>query len=147
MGQVKESGFNFVEVKQAGTWDPLLQCCNAFTWTDVSLSTKNNCVHVQLGQILDNRYKKTPKAQLPFLKSWEQKQRVGSKSRVLCMCPAHTTTKGVGKPPKPRLQPDPWTHPYPHPIQGTSSPPPSASEQAREPVVCSHSPLLQQGPQ
>ena len=54
--------------------------------------TKNNCVHVQLGQILIKRYKKTKKAQLPLLKSQEQKQGVGSKSRVLCMPPAHNTT-------------------------------------------------------
>ena len=54
--------------------------------------TKSNCVHVQLGQILNKRYKKNKKAQLPLLKSQEQKQGVGSKSRVLCMPPAHNTT-------------------------------------------------------
>ena len=40
----------------------------------------------------------------------EQKQGSGG------MFPAHTTTLGVGKPPRPSLQPDPWTHPYPHPL-------------------------------
>ena len=60
------------------------------------------------------RPKKKP--QLPLLKSWEQKQGVGGKSRALRMPPARNTTKGAGRPPEPRLQPDPWTHPYPHPI-------------------------------
>ena len=78
--------------------------------------TKNNCVDVQLGQILDKRYKETKKAQLSLLRSLEQKQGVTSKSRVLSMPPALNTTRGVGKPPKPHLQPDLWTHPYPHPI-------------------------------
>ena len=55
--------------------------------------TKNNCVHAQLGQILDKRYKKTKKAQLPLLKTQKQKHGVGSKSRVLCVPPARTTTK------------------------------------------------------
>ena len=35
---------------------------------------------------------------------------------------AHTTTKGVGKPPKSPLQLEPWTRPYPQAIEGTSSP-------------------------
>ena len=57
------------------------------------------------------------KTQLPLLKSLEQKQGVRRKSRVLRMPPAHTTTtRGVGKTPKPPLQPNPWTHPYPHPM-------------------------------
>jgi len=43
--------------------------------------------HVQLGQILDKRYKET-KTQLPLLKSLEQKQGVRSKSIVLSMVPA-----------------------------------------------------------
>jgi len=43
--------------------------------------------HVQLGQILDKRYKET-KTQLPLLKSLEQKQGVRSKSSVLSMVAA-----------------------------------------------------------
>ena len=54
---------------------------------------------------------KRPKAQLPLLKNWEQKQGVRSKSRVLCMPPAHDAPKGVCKPPKPPLQADLWTGP------------------------------------
>ena len=45
--------------------------------------TKNNCVHVQLGQILDKRYKRPKKAQLPLLKS--QQQKAGH-----CTCPLHS---------------------------------------------------------
>ena len=39
------------------------------------------------------------KPQLPLLKH----------KQVLCMPPALSTTTGVGRPPEPRLQPDPWT--------------------------------------
>ena len=53
------------------------------------------------------RYKKTKKAQLPLLKSWEQKQCPEQK----CMPLALNSTKGMGKPPQPHLQPESWTHP------------------------------------
>ena len=76
-------------------------------------------MHEQLGQILGEKIQKEQKdgkTQLLLLKSREQKQGVGSKNRVLLMPPALNTTKGVGKPPKPHLWPDPWTHCYTHPI-------------------------------
>ena len=73
-------------------------------------------MHAQLGQIMNNKIQKDQKDQLPLLKSQEQKQGVRSQSRVLHMPPAHTTTKGVGKPPKLAFQPNPWAHPYPHSI-------------------------------
>ena len=41
------------------------------------------------------------KAQLPLLKSQEQKQGVGSKSSVLCVTPCTEHHQRVGKPPKP----------------------------------------------
>ena len=44
---------------------------------------------------------------------WEQKQGLPT--------PLNSTTREGGKPPKPSLRPDPSTHPYPHPIKGTSS--------------------------
>ena len=97
-------------------------CCSARTWTNDSSSNKIQrnykglkvaaCMHTQVGQIMD-KIRKDQKPNCHF-------RRAGSKSRVLHMRPAHTTTKGVGRPPKPRL----WTHPYPHPIEGASSPPP-----------------------
>ena len=68
------------------------------------------------GKFWTARYKKTKANQLPLLKSQEQKQGVRSRSRILHMPPAHNTTKGVVKSPRPPLQPDPWIRPYPHPI-------------------------------
>ena len=62
------------------------------------------------------RHRETKKTPLPLLKSMEQIQGVGSKSRVLCKPAALNTTQKVGKPLKPLLWPDPWTHPYPHPV-------------------------------
>ena len=45
--------------------------------------------------------------------SWGTELR--SKSRVLCMVPAHHTTEGVGRPPKPLSRSNPQIHPYFHP--------------------------------
>ena len=56
--------------------------------------TKNNHVHAQLGQILDQKIQRDQKTQLPLLKGLEQKQGVGSKSRILSVPPALSTTKG-----------------------------------------------------
>ena len=71
---------------------------------------------VQLGQILDNKIQKDQKnPQLPLLKRQEQKQGVGSKSRVLRMPPALSTTRRVGRPPQPPLWLTPGhTLPSPH---------------------------------
>ena len=131
-------------------WDrlgPGTLCCNACTWINISSSNKiqrNNkglkittCMYSG-GKLWMKRYQRTKKHNCHF---W----RARSKSRVLCMPLALTTTIGVGKTPKPPLQPKPWTHPYSHPIQETSSHLPPWG--AREPVIHSHSPLLQQGPQ
>ena len=54
--------------------------------------TKNNCVHQQLGQILDPKDTKRSKYQLLLLRGLEQKLRVGCKSRVLHMTPALNST-------------------------------------------------------
>ena len=60
---------------------------------------------------------------MPLLKSYEQKQGVGSKSRVLLMSSAPSTTEGVGTPPKALSSP---TLPSAHlraqfaPLQGVS---------------------------
>ena len=43
---------------------------------------------------------------------------------MLHMIPAHSTTKGVRRSPKPPLQPDPPIGPHSQPIYGTSSPVP-----------------------
>ena len=96
-----------VKVRQAGTWDPLLHCCNACTWKNVPQSNKIQRNYKGL-KITACMYswgkfwtKDIKKPQLPLLKSREQKQGVRSKSRVLHMRPALNTTKGVGRPPKP----------------------------------------------
>ena len=65
----------------------------------------STCMHAQLEQIMDHKIQKDQKTQLPFLKNWEQKH-----------APVLSTTKEMGKSCKPPLQPDPWIHPYPHPI-------------------------------
>ena len=67
------------ELRQAGSWDPLLQFYDDCTGTHLSSSDKiqRNCMGLkitacmQLGQILDKRDQKT---QLPLLKSPEHKQ-------------------------------------------------------------------------
>ena len=80
-----------------GHWDKLgpgtllLQCLHRDTPhlqernTKKLYGTKNNSGYAQLGQILDKRDQNT---QLPLLKSLEQKQGVGTKSRVLHIPPA-----------------------------------------------------------
>ena len=55
--------------------------------------TKNNCGQVQLGQILHPKDTKRPKIPTAsFEEPEEQEHVVGSKSRALCMPPAHSTT-------------------------------------------------------
>lgn len=49
-----------------------------------------------------------------------EQQAVGSKSKVLSIHPALSTTEGLGRPPKSSLPPDLGTLPHQHPIQGTS---------------------------
>ena len=57
---------------------------------------------MQLGQIMNNKIQKDQKPNCHF---WG----VEGKIRVLHIIPAHSTTKEVGRPPKPPFQPD--THP------------------------------------
>ena len=68
------------------------------------------------GKFWTQKIQRDQKSQLPLLKSLEQKQCLESKCRVLSMPAAHNAVKGVGKIPKLPLQPDPWTHPNPHPM-------------------------------
>ena len=86
-------GVPSISCLKAGTWDPLLQCYNACTWTNISLSykiqriykrQKNNCGYAQLGQILDKRYKKDQKN--PTATSEE----LGAKAGY-CERPLHST--------------------------------------------------------
>ena len=108
---------------------PLLQEQN----TKKLYGTKNNYGYAKLGQILDKRDQNT---QLPLLKSLEQKKGCWEQKQGTAHAPC--TTKGVGKSPKPPLQPNPWTHPTLIPYEEQACPCPR-SKQAREPV-CSHLP-------
>ena len=102
--------------------------------------TKNNRVHVQLGQILEKRNKKTQKPNCQFWRAW-------SKSRVLCHAPYTQHLLRRGKPCKLPLQPDPWTPlPSPHIRNQLTLPSSGISKLSGETVSCSHFPLLQQGP-
>ena len=108
----------------SGTWDRSLQHCNACTWTHLSWSkqqnmkklcrAKNNCVHAQLGQIMNKKIQKDQKThKWPLLKIWEknwcQKQKQGtvnaplhsipqSETEVAQSCPALCDPMGCGLP-------------------------------------------------
>lgn len=89
-------------------------------------------MQAQLGQIRHNKIENNQN-------STATSQMMGSKAESKCMHCAHSTTKRVGKPPKPSLQPDPWIHSSAHPYKGlvhaSPNPPPLPPwEQAREPV-------------
>ena len=115
-------GVSQAVLRQAGTWDPLLQCLHLDKCllkkqnTKKLYETKNNCMHVQLGQILDNNIQRDQKPNCDF---W----RAGSKSRVLSMPPAYSTAKGVGKPPKPLSSPSPGCIPTLTPYKEPAWPP------------------------
>ena len=110
------------EKRQAGTWDSLLQRCTACTWTNLSSSDKiprnykilKKCMHAHLGQIMQKNAKDR-KSQLLLLKSWEQKQGVGSKKQVIMhgLCIQHHLRGGQTSY---ATLPSPWTHYYSHPI-------------------------------
>lgn len=90
-------------------WDrlgPGALCCSAWTWKNISFCNRIQRNYKALKRtacklcvILWARYKKA-KNQLPPLRG------VRSKSWVLCMLPAHSTTQGVSRPLKPPLCPD-----------------------------------------
>ena len=79
-------------MRQAGTWDPLLKCCNACTWTHLSLSNKiqRNYMGLKIiacmcswGKLWTKRYKR-PKNSTAT--SEEPGAKVG-----YCACPLHLT--------------------------------------------------------
>ena len=137
LSSLKYQSLHGLLLRQAGTWDPLLQCCNVCTWTHLPLNNKrqkNNYMELKITACMrsqgkfwtkDTRRPKNPTAasEEPGVKTgcWEQKH--GTEHAP---CTPHH--QRVGKTPKPPLRPDPWTHPYPHPIQGTSLPPQGASK-------------------
>ena len=112
--------------------------CRTSTWTNVISSyryqetrgTKSNCLHVQLGQIVDKRYKKTKN---PTATSKVSGAKAGSGSHP----PAHNSTKGVGRPPRTPLWPNPWTCHRPHSFKEPARMPPQEASGA--PITCSPS--------
>ena len=72
---------------------------------------------------------------MPCLKSQEQNTGCWEQKNSTVHAPALDPTKRVGKPPKPALQPDPWTHSYPHRTWETIWA--HLREQARAAAVCS----------
>ena len=73
-------------LRQAGTWNPLLRCLHLDTPLLQQQNikklpgTKNNCMHAQLQEILDKRYKETKKSTTTFEEPgvktgcWEQNE-------------------------------------------------------------------------
>ena len=129
-------------LRQAGTWDPLLQCLHLDTPLckqqnrKKQYGTENNYA-CAVGANSGQKIQRDQKSQLPLLKGWSKTRVLGAKAGY-CACPLHTT------PPKGRaehlscpsgLMPG-------HTLTLTPY-----KEPAREPVVCSCSPLLQQEPQ
>ena len=116
-------------MRQSGTWDPLLQCFSVCTWINLSSSNKIqiNYNGLKITAIRAN-FGQDTETKTPNFLFW----RAGSKEQVLCMPPAYNITEGLGKPPKPPLQPAPWTHPLPSYQIGTDL----GREQARETVAC-----------
>ena len=131
-------------------WDLGLEnfCCSEDSWTNISSSNKirrhskglkiTSCM-CNWGKLWATRYKKTEKTQLPLLKSWEQNLGTARAS-----CTQHHQ-RGVNHLSHPPSWSEPWTYPFPYPIQGTCSP--HLGEPARAPITCSSFLLLQQGPQ
>ena len=118
----------------AGTWDPLLQCCNACTWTHLSSSNKiqRNWLKITAciwGKFWTQKIQRDQKAHLPLLKSLEPKQGVGNKSTVLS-CPLHTTPPEgwAGHLSHPLARPLDTPLPSPH-IRNKLAPPWGASKQ------------------
>ena len=103
---------SFVVLRQPGTWGCLAAMLAPGQTSPLATKYKETvkitvCIS-SWSKFCTKRYKKTKN---PTATSEEQKQGIGSKSRVLHMSPALNATRGMGNPPKPPLQPDPWTHP------------------------------------
>ena len=99
-------------------------CCNACTWTSLleqqnakkkkkKYRTKNNCMHMQLDQILDPQNSKTKKSSWQLWGAWSKNRASGAKAEYGTH-PLHSTP--------PRGWADHPSHPHPHPIQETSLP-------------------------
>ena len=74
-----------LELRQAGTWNPLLRCLHMDKRllkqqnTKKLYGTKNSCVHMQLGQIMDNKIQRDQKN--PTATSEEQGEQTGCREQ------------------------------------------------------------------
>ena len=114
----------YKEVRQDGAWGlgPLLQCFHLdkhleqqntpsiLYWCKLS-EPKNNCLHAQLGQIMNNKTEKKKK-QHNSCHFW----RAGSRSSVLHTPSAHKSSVLHMPSAKHLRHPSRGTHSYPHPI-------------------------------
>ena len=137
-------------MRQAGTWDPLLQCCNACPWTHLSSSNKiqRNCMglkitvcmlgqHCMLGQLCacwgkfwtkDKKRPKNPTAPFeePGAKAGGQEQKQGT---AHAPCTKHHLRGEKNTQATPPARPRDTPLPSPH-IRNKLAPA-SGSEQAR----------------
>ena len=83
-------------MRQAGTWNPLLWRCSAFTWTDVSLSKKiqRNYKGLKITVCMCNWGKFSIKDTKRLKNAEAISEELGAKAEVLCMLPAHKSQRG-----------------------------------------------------
>ena len=147
-------------VRLAGTWDPLLHCCNACTWTNLSSSNKiqRNYMGLKItacmrswGKFWTKDTKRPKKSHCHFWRAGSKNRGSGAKAGY-CTCPLHTT------PPKewanhlsypPALTPGhtPTLTQYKEPAHGPPSAPPAGVSKQGKLFLVLAPPLLQQGPQ
>ena len=73
-------------------------------------------MHVQLGQILDPKDTKRPKKPTATFEELEAKTELGEQIQRTEHVRCTQRHERGGQIPKLLLQPDPWTHPSPHPL-------------------------------
>ena len=96
---------NRLLMRQAGTWNPLLWHCSAFTWTDVSLSKKiqRNYKGLKITVCMRNWGKFSIKDTKRLKNTETTSEELEAKAGVLCMLPAHSITKRWA---------EHWGHPF-----------------------------------
>ena len=125
-------------LRQDWTWDPLLQCLYGGTpllqrqTTKKSYGTKNDCMHAQLGQMLNERCKEVEKPNWYFYRAFNKNSGSGTKAEY-CTCPLQTPppkgwVKRLSHPSGPTTGHCPTLSPYKEQIQSPTSTPPPPQE-------------------
>ena len=132
-------------MRQAGTWDPFLQCCNACTWTNLSSSNKiqGNYMGLKITACICSRHKfwtKDTKRPKNPTASFEEP---GAKARYW-ECP-RTQHYQSGQNTGPPLQPEPHT-PLPSSHLRNKLTPNSTSEWAGKGAYLSSLPYYNRAP-